>query len=210
MPLWLVRKYGLPVRGSGFRGVARVAPTAHARRLVRVEFLAWDRETRELGPSALRHVLALAVVRHHLGVAPGAWDNLATRTRRTTLRGRAWARRRLRGERVPRPDAEWWADVVRHDPVAVEVDTGKLPADRIRRRLRSWHDVYSGLVWVTFTEDRARRVGALLREVMVEQSLRLGFGGQVSAHLEEKWRVVALSPWWAEEARWEEVSWTAF
>lgn len=157
MPLWLAQVYGLS-RGAGLVRYTWLHPTARSRRKVRVYLVAWATKEASLGPRAIRHGLMTAVARRVLAASPDAWDSLAVRSSRRSSRGRAWARRlgregRLRG--VPRPDAEWWREDWASDPWAVEVDTGRLPVERMASRLLRWSEVYAGSVWLTPSEARA-------------------------------------------------------
>ncbi|MGC8905567.1 hypothetical protein [Thermus sp.] len=171
MPLWLAREYGLPPR-AGLVRYLWLHPTARSARKVQVYYLAWSPGEAALGPRAARHGLMTAVARYALGASPEAWDSLAVRSRRRTLRGRTWAKRMGREGRlreVPRPDAEWWWDSWASDPWAVELDTGRLPVERMASRLLRWSEVYAGSVWLTPSEARAHALASAFQAVVARR-----------------------------------------
>lgn len=186
MPLWLAHHYGVPLR-FGYRGTRDLLPTVHSRRAVRVPYVAWSQAEASLGSRALRHGLALSVARLVLGGEPSEWESLAVRSGRRTPKGKEWARRKGRDgylKGVPRPDGEWWAPGVYGDPLAVEVDTGKLPLWDVRERWKKWR-LYSGVVWVVLSPHRAEAVGRLLDDWLRDKP---GYVG--------RWRVLWLKAWW--------------
>jgi hypothetical protein len=192
MPLWLARVYGLP-RGAGLVRYTWLHPTARSRGKVQVYWVAWSEAEASLGPRAIRHGLITAVARHALGIAPDAWDSLAVRSSRRSVRGREWASRMARDGRlagVPRPDAEVWTGG--YSPVALEVDTGRLPVERMAYRFLRWSALYSGSVWVAPSEARARALAEAFRSLVEPR----------------KWtwpvQVLLLPSWW-ESAEFVEV-----
>lgn len=197
MPAWLAREYGVPLR-SAHRRVVHLPPTARSRRAVRLEVVGWSREEAGLGPRALRHGLMTAVARRVLAAPPDAWDSLAVRSSRRSSRGRAWARRlgregRLKG--VPRPDAEWWREDWASDPWAVEVDTGRLPVERMASRLLRWSEVYAGSVWLTPSEARAHALASAFQAVVARRYWAWPI------------RVLYLPRWWESGEFWEVWKW---
>lgn len=186
MPVWLAHVYGVPLH-LGYRGTAVVAPTAHARTQVRVPYVAWSRAEAALGPRALRHGLALSVARLNLMALPSEWEALAVRSSRRTPRGKEWARKMAREgylKGVPRPDGEWWPPSIYRDPLAVEIDTGKLDPWRVWERWDKWR-IYSGVIWVVLSPHRAEVVGELMDRWLQD---RPGLRG--------RWRVLWLKAWW--------------
>ena len=195
MPLWLARVYGLP-RGAGLVRYTWLHPTARSRGKVQVYWVAWSEAEASLGPRAIRHGLITAVARYALRQSPEVWDSLAVRSSRRTLRGREWARRlgregRLKG--VPRPDAEFWPG--RHAPAALEVDTGRLPVERMASRLLRWSEVYAGSVWLTPSEARAHAMASAFQAVVARRYWAWPI------------RVLYLPRWWESGEFWEVWKW---
>jgi hypothetical protein len=160
-PLWLARLYGVPL-GSAHRSTRRLEGLS-------VPFVAWSKGEAALHPRHLRHALGVAVLRRLLEAPPEAWDSLAVRSGRRSLRGRAWARGlALSGRRIHfRPDAEWWRLPGR--PVAVELDLATIRLSRVRERLERWSGVYDGVVWVVASERRGASVVDLYRASVRER-----------------------------------------
>lgn len=192
MPLWLAREYGVPLNLAHRRRVY-LALTARSSRRVPVDVVAWSREDLALGPRAMRHGLVAAVVRWILEVPPGRWDSLAVRSKRRTPLGRRWARERVAGgyRMPPRPDAEWWEGD--WYPTAVEVDTGKLPLERLRPRWEVWGGVYRRVIWVVLSPHRAEVVGGWLAE----------FLGRWPGYRDKGWGLLLLEGWGTGEVRYE-------
>lgn len=205
MPLWVARARGLDPT-LGIRRFTWVGATGRAERRIRVWWLAYSPADVALPPHVLRHGLILAVARYYLGADPGEWDALAVRevrqgASRRTIRGREWARDRVRlGHGLPpRPDAEWWRPRWEGGmwwrgsrPWAVEVDTGKLPfPERYADRVHRWMVDYQGLVVVSPSPARARA----WREWLEAMTLRYpGWAGE--------WEVYSVDRWWEEGAVW--------
>lgn len=197
VPVWLAREYGVPPR-VGILRYLWLHPTARAVRKVQVYYLAWSPGEAALGSRALRHGLMTAVARRVLAAPPDAWDSLAVRSSRRSSRGRAWARRlgregRLKG--VPRPDAEWWREDWASDPWAVEVDTGRLPVERMASRLLRWSEVYAGSVWLTPSEARAHALASAFQAVVARRYWAWPI------------RVLYLPRWWESGEFWGVWKW---
>jgi len=185
-PLWLARLYGVPLRAA-YRSALRLEGAS-------VPFVAWSRSEAALHPRHLRHALGVAVLRRLLDVPPEAWDSLAVRLGRRSLRGRSWARTLVRDSSssrrpsLPRPDAEWWRGYGR--PVAVELDLATIRLSRVRERLERWSGVYDGVVWVVASERRASSVVALYRAlVRARQGIEPPPGAWLSVWLLRGWEI---------------------
>ncbi len=205
MPLWVARVRGVDP-ALGIRRFTWVEATGRGKKAYRVWWLAYSPGELALAPHVVRHGLLLSVARWFLGASPGEWDALSVRevrqgASRRTIRGREWARERVRlGHGLPpRPDAEWWRlredDGVRwygSRPWAVEVDTGKLAfPERYADRVRRWMVDYAGVVVVTPSPVRAQA----WRDWFTAMTLRYpGWAGE--------WEVYGVDRWWEEGAVW--------